>query len=68
MVAQLPDDLEILVQMCLSYCTKLCITGHMDVLLAADLLHYFLLFGLFSGTAATAATGGKHQQGHSTYQ
>ena len=67
MVAQLPDDLEILVQMCLSYCTKLCIIGHLDALLVADLCQHFLLLRVVDGPT-TAATGGKHQQGHSTYQ
>ena len=57
---------EILVQLSFSHCTKLCIIGHLDALLAADLVQHFLLLRVVDGP--TAATGGKHQQSHSTCQ
>ena len=67
-VAELQRTFEILSQMPFCHFTKLCITGHLGALLVSDQRHYFLLLRVVDGPAATAATGGKHQQGHGTYQ
>ena len=66
-VAKLQRTFEILSQMFFSHCTKLCIIGHCDALLVADLGQHFLLLRVVDGPA-TAATGGKHQQSHGTCQ
>ena len=69
-VAKLQRTFEILSQMPFCHFTKLCIAGHVDALLVTDVVQHLLLLRVVDGptATATAATGGKHQQGHSTYQ
>ena len=66
-VAKLQRTFEILSQMLFCHSTKLCIAGHVDALLVTDVVQHLLLLRVVDGPA-TAATGGKHQQGHGTYQ